>query len=245
MAATFLFHMEPAKWAAWGDLLYSVQTGASAFDHVHQMDFFDYLAQHADLANVFQTAMTTNTARSGSTIVEAYPFTDIQRLVDVGGGQGLLLATILQAHPTMHGILFDRPEVMGAAETLAEAGVAERCEIVGGDFFKAVPAGGDAYLLRHIVHDWDDAHAITILKNCRSVLPSTGKVLVVERAIPADPKEALPILALDLEMLVTFAASERTEAEYRSLFAAADLRLSAVIPLDDFGSFCLFEAVPA
>lgn len=243
---TVLMHLAPYKWEPWGHLLHSVQTGGTAFHHVHGMKPFDYLDQHPEDASIFQQAMTNNTAWSGTTITQAYDFTGIECLVDIGGGQGLLLATILQAYPTMRGVLFDRPNVVkGALAAMETAGVALRCEIVGGDFFATVPAGGDAYVLRLIIHDWDDAHAVAILKSCRSAMRQAGRVLIVERMIVPDYRQALPVLHLDLEMLVNVGGKQRTTEEYRALFAAADLRLSAVIPLGDTAQFSVFEGVPA
>ena len=146
----------------------------------------------------------------------------------------------------MHGVLFDRPEVVaGAPATLEAAGVSERCQIVGGDFFEAVPAGGDAYVLRQILHDWDDVRATKILENCRRAMQGPGKVLVVERAIAPDFRQALPALRLDLEMLVNLGGLQRTEAEYTALFAAAGFRLSAVAPVGNGAQFSVFEGVPA
>jgi hypothetical protein len=162
----------------------------------------------------------------------------------VGGGHGLLLATILRAHPAMRGVLFDRPEVVAGA-ALEEAGVADRCEVVGGDFFADVPPGGDAYLLRQIVHDWDDAEAAVILANCRRALRPPGRLLVVERAVAADYRQALPELHLDMEMLVNLGGLQRTDSEYAALFVATGFRLSRIVPLGDAAHFSVFEALPA
>jgi O-methyltransferase domain len=239
-----LMLLDESKWEAWGRLMYSVRTGETAFDHVHGIGMFDYLHAHPDSAAIFNAAMTSNTAQSGAGITGAYDFSGIRRLVDVGGGHGLLLATVLQGYPAMHGVLFDRPEVTaGAAALLEEAGVAERCEVVSGDFFAAV-APGDAYILRQIVHDWDDARATAILANCRRTMQGPGRVLVVERAIASDYRQALQVLHIDLEMLVNLGGLQRTEAEYRALFAAAGLQLSAVVPLGDPQQFSVFEGVP-
>ncbi len=246
MCSTALMHLDRAKWQSWGDLMHSVRTGDTAFELVHGIGTFDYMERHPDTEEIFQQAMTSNTRRSGTAITRAYDFTGIQRLVDVGGGHGLFLATILGAYPAMRGVLFDRPEVVvGAQVALQEAGVAERCEVVSGDFFVEVPAKGDAYVLRQIIHDWDDARAIKILESCRRAMRETGKVLVVESALTPDCQESLPTLHLDLEMLVNYGGSQRTEAEYSTLFAAAGLRLSAVVPLGDAARFSVFEAVRA
>ena len=239
-------NLDDSRWQAWGQLLHSVRTGATGFDQAHGMGLFDYLRAHPEIGAQFNQSMTDDTARSGDAIVRAYNFSGIRRLVDVGGGHGLMLATILRAYPAMRGVLFDQPEVVaGAPQVLAGAGVADRCEVVGGDFFAAITPAADAYLLRYIIHDWDDSRATAILTNCRRALAGSGKVLVLERTIAPDYKEAVPVLQLDLQILVMLGGKERTEAEYSTLFAGAGLQLSAVCPLGDSGQFSVFEGVPA
>lgn len=246
MRPTVLMHLDPSKWQSWGQLLHSVQTGGTTFHQVQGVEIFDYLNQHPDAARIFQQAMTSNTSWSGTAITRAYDFSGIGRLVDVGGGHGLLLATVLKAYPAMRGVLFDRSDVIaGASAVLERAGIADRCEVVGGDFFAEVPAGGDAYILRQILHDWDDARAVKILETCRRAMNSVGKVLVVEGVIASDYRQALPVLQLDLEMLVNYGGRQRTEAEYRELFAVAGLRLGAVVPLSDLLQLSVFEGVLA
>jgi hypothetical protein len=241
-----LMLLEPCHWQPWGDLLHSVRTGEPAFDHVHGMGTFDYLREHPDSGELFHRAMTSNTARSGDAITRAYDFSGVRSLVDVGGGHGLLLATVLRAYPAMRGVLFDLPEVVaGAAPALEAAGIADRCAVVGGDFFAAVAPGGDAYVLRQIIHDWDDARAAAILTNCRRAMRDGGMVLVVERAIAPDHRQAMAELHLDMEMLVNVGGIQRTEAEHRALFAASGLRLSAVVPLGDTQHYSVYEGVSA
>jgi hypothetical protein len=245
MGSTALMHLDSARWRSWDDLLYSVRTGEIAFPRVHGVEIFDYLRQHPDAAEVFQQAMTANTTRSGAAIMQVYDFSGVERMIDVGGGHGLFLATILQAYPALRGVLFDQPEVVESASTnLAAAGVADRCEIVSGDFFVEVPQGGDLYLLRQIIHDWDDARATLILTNRRRAMPPSGKVLVVEGVVSEDYQQSLPVLQLDLEMLVNYGGRQRTEVEYSALFAAAGLQLGKVSSLGDPGHFSLFEALP-
>jgi hypothetical protein len=245
MRSTVLMHLDLPRWLSWGHLLESVQTGETMFKRAHGLEVFEYLGQHPDAAETFQQAMTANTARSGMALLRAYDFSGLGCVVDVAGGQGLLLATILQAHPAMRGVLFDQPMVIaGAQATLETAGVAERCEVVSGDFFDTIPAGGDAYILRQILHDWDDARAAKILENCRRAMGAAGKVLVIEGVIVPDYRKALPVLQLDLELLVNYGGRQRAEAEYAALFAAAGFRLSAVVPLHDLGQFSIFEGVP-
>ncbi len=241
-----LMNLDPPKWLAWGDLLHSLRTGEAAFPHVHGMEYFDYLHTHPEATKIFQDAMTSNTAPLGAAMTRAYDFTDVRRLVDVGGGHGVFLATILHASPVLQGVLFDRPEVVACASALlGAAGIAERCEVLSGDFFASVPADGDLYVLRRILHDWDDARATQILANCRRAMGASGKVLVIESAIAPDYRQALPVLEVDLEMLVNLGGRQRTEAEYSALFAAAGFHLSAVIPLADAAPFSVFEGVPA
>jgi len=243
---TALWLIGGPAWQSWGHLLHSVRTGETAFQQVHGMGLFDYFAQHPDSAATFHAAMTSNTAGSGTAITTAYDFSGIRRLVDVGGGHGLLLATVLRAHPTMRGVLFDRPEVVASATAvLEEAGVADRCEIVGGDFFSDALPVGDAYILRQIIHDWDDARATEILANCRRAMQEASRLLVVERAVDPDPRRALSVLHLDLQMLVNVGGIQRTDAEYRVLFSGAGFRLTTVVPLRDAATYCVFEGVPA
>jgi len=238
--------LDEPRWQAWGQLLHSVRTGEIGFDHYHGMGLFDYLGAHPANAASFNRAMTSNTALSGTAITRAYDFSGVRRLVDIAGGHGLLLATILQAYPAMRGVLFELPEVVaGASAVLREMGVADRFDVVGGNFFSDVIPSGDAYILRQIIHDWDDPRATAILANVRCAMQGAGKVLVVERTIAADYRQALSVLHLDVQMLVLLGGCERTEAEYGALFAASGLQLSAVVPLGDTEQFSIYEGVPA
>jgi hypothetical protein len=238
------FLLTEFEWTPWGRLIHSVRTGETAFDHVHGMGPFEYFRKNAEASAVFNSAMTSLSARSGTGIVELYDFSGHRNVVDVGGGHGFLLATILRANPTMRGVLFDLPDVVaGAGHVLENFAVRDRCEVVGGSFFDPLPKGGDAYVLRQIVHDWDDDRALAILRNCRAAMTRTGKVLVIERQIVPDHREAMRVLYADLEMLVNVGGMERTDAEYRSLFEKAGFRLTTIVPLRDFGGFSVFEGV--
>jgi O-methyltransferase domain/Dimerisation domain len=238
------FLLSEFEWTPWGRLIHSVRTGETAFDHVHGMGSFEYFMKNAEASAVFNAAMTSLSARSGTGIVERYVFSGLRNVIDVGGGHGFLLATILRANPTMRGVLVDLPDVVaGAGQVLENFAVRDRCEVVGGSFFDALPKGGDAYVLRQIVHDWDDDRALAILRNCRAAMTRTGKVLVVERQIVPDHREAMRVLHVDLEMLVNVGGMERTDAEYRSLFEKAGFRLTTIVPLMDAGGFSVFEGV--
>lgn len=219
---------------AWGGFLESVRTGQTAFDDVFGVSLFDFLAEHPDRGQLFDRAMTANSQTMADQIVDAYDFSGLRTIVDVGGGQGLLLAAILRRHPSAKGILFDRPHVLEQAkEVLKEAAVADRCSVVGGDFFQTVPEGADCYLMKAIIHDWDDERSRIILSNCRKAMAPHGRVLVIDRVIPErleptflDERATL----MDLNMLVLTGGRERTEAEFKELFASAGLSLREIFP---------------
>lgn len=242
MRAHAIFQGEQA-YRAWGELLYSVRTGAPAFDHLFGASHFEYLAQHAEAAAVFNATMSANTARSVASTVSAYAFPASGVVVDIGGGHGALIAAILQANPGLRGVLFDMPHVVeGAAPILEEAGVAERCARVGGDFFSPPLPSGDVYTLRQIIHDWDDERSVIILRHCAQAMAADGKVLVIEAIIPPG-NEPSRIKFLDLQMLVMTGGQQRTEEEYRQLYAAAGLHLTRVIPAGS--EFSIVEGVRA
>jgi hypothetical protein len=218
----------PSFWASWGDLLTSVRTGEVAFPRVHGMDRWNYLARHPEEGAVFDAAMTANTALESEAVVGGYDFSAFGVVADVGGGAGGLLATLLAAHPSMRGILFDRLQVVAVAPALlARAGVAERCEVVGGDFFESVPEGADAYVLKSVIHDWEDEQGVAILRTCRSAMADRATLLLVERVIrPGNAPD--PAKFMDLLMLVMNGGRERTADDFARLLAAAGFRLANV-----------------
>ena len=211
-------------WAPWGNLEHSVMTGEAAFDRVFGMQVFEYLVKHPEVGNSFNVWMTRLSEMTDPALMESYDFSTINKVVDIGGGHGSLLASILKANPTLKGVLFDLPEVVEAAREI-DAGVAERCEIIGGDFFESVPAGGDAYILKQIIHDWNDDLSIKILQNCHKAMAGNGRVLVIDAVIQPGNVPDLNKL-IDLQMLIlTHGGRERTEFEFRSLFEAAGFEL--------------------
>jgi hypothetical protein len=230
-------------WRAWGDLPHGVQAGQSAFEHLYGMTNFAYWAQHPEAQTIFDTAMTSRGAEQDAAILASYDFAGIDTLVDVGGGRGSLLAAVLNAHPGMRGVLVDRPEVVpGATQYLAEAGLNGRSAVAVCDFFAAVPGGGDAYVLKSVLHDWDDERALTILRNCRRAMPNHGRLLVVEWVIPPGNTPSFGKL-LDLLMLVwTPGGKERTVDEFRALLAAAGFELTGITPTR--AGVSALEAVP-
>jgi hypothetical protein len=230
----------PAMHRAWDDLLYSVETGNVAFDHAFGMGAFDYMAQHPEEAAIFNQAMVGGTTQTAAAVADAYDFTPFGTIVDVGGGHGALLIAILKANPKLRGALFELPHVTeGARKAIEAAGLASRCEVVAGDFFQAVPEGGDAYILKSVIHDWDDTRSATILRHCHRVMAPQAKLLLVEVAMPdrVDPSPAAQIIAgSDVNMLVNVGGRERTEAEFRALFDTAGFKLNRIIPTETLPS---------
>jgi hypothetical protein len=215
---------------AWGGLLDSVRTGQPAFETLTGQSYFTYLAEHPEKAEIFDAAMTALNDRKTLAMLEVYDFSGFGVLADVGGGNGSTLVRILGRYPRAHGLLFDLPGVVGRARAqLERAGMATRCRVVGGSFLETVPAGADAYLLRHILHNWDDEHAVAILRNIRRAIEPGAKLLVVERVIPPGNDPLFGKL-MDLTMLVVHGGLERTEEEFRMLFELAGFRLSRVVP---------------
>ena len=224
--------MGEEHYRCWTDLLYSVETGQTAFEHVYGEPVFDYLATHPHPAKVFDGAMTAVHGAETGAMLAVYDFSPVGTLVDVGGGNGTLLTAVLKKYRSMRGILFDRPDVIERARAnLKAAGLDQRCQAVAGSFFDSVPPGGDAYLMRHILHDWDDDQCLTILRNCRKVMPKAGRLLVIESVIPPGNEPFFGKL-LDVNMLVIPGGMERTASEYRDLFARAGFALSRTVPTD-------------
>jgi hypothetical protein len=217
-------------WQAYGELMYSVKTGEIAHNKVQGMSSFEFFAKNEEVGNIFNRAMTNLSLLSAPAIAEGYDFSGIGKLVDIAGGHGLLLATILKANPHLQGVLFDLPFVIeGSGELLESEGVAGRIEKVSGDFFESVPAGADAYMMKHIIHDWNDEQSIKILQNIHRAMNDDGKVLIVEMVVPKG-NEPSPAKGLDIVMLTIEGGKERTEKEYRELLDAASLRLTRIIP---------------
>jgi hypothetical protein len=227
----FVIMLGEEQYRAWGEFMHSVQTGDSSFEHIYGMNIYEYLAQNPEPAKIFDESLTNFSVLESATIAASYDFSSIQTLVDVAGGQGLLIASILKSNPTLKGVLFDQPHVIERAKRFLEAeGVLERCQLAAGSFFESVPEGGDAYILKHIILDWDDERAIGILKRCHKVMPDNGKVLVAEQVIPPGNQPFMGKF-LDLHMLaVTSGGRERTEAEYRALFEKAGFKLTRIVP---------------
>ena len=223
-----VFTAEPSQWRAWGALLHSVKTGENAFRAVHGTDVWQYRAEHPEQNAIFNAAMTGNSRRVDSAVVEACALEGTPTVVDVGGGEGSLLSALLRTYPGARGVLFDQPHVLAAStRVLEQAGVGSRCRVVGGDMFDAVPAGADVYVMKYIVHDWQDAEALRVLASCRRAMGSTAVLWIVDRLVGA-PNEDPAVKLADLHMLVSPGGVERTPDEMRALIEAAGLRLVEV-----------------
>jgi hypothetical protein len=216
---------------ALGQLLHSVKAGQTAFDSVYNMGLFKYFGQNVAAGRLFDQAMTGVTQGAAEAVLEAYDFSGIDTIVDVGGGQGALIMSILKKYPEMRGILFDLPAVIQRAKaSLTEEVVLARCELVAGDFFHQVPGGGDAYIMKAVIHDWDDDQALTILRNCRQAMSENGKLLLVDNVVLSGNKGA-PEKVNDLLMMAFTGGINRTQPEYESLLASSGFSMSRLIAM--------------
>jgi hypothetical protein len=223
-----LFIAAPPVWAAWGNLLHSVQTGESAFEHTFGMRLFSYMTDHPELGAAYNNWMARQSELQNGAVLASYDFSIHRKVVDVGGGQGATLAAILEANPHLTGVLFDLPQVVNKA-TLPSS-IAQRGEIVAGDMLESLPADGDAYLLKRVLMDWSDELATKVLTNCRDAMVEHGKVLVIEPIMPEGNEPSVSKF-LDMTMLVMQGGGRiRTQDEHRALFEAAGLELTRVIP---------------
>jgi SAM-dependent methyltransferase len=226
---------------SWGHLLHSTQTGEPGFQKRYGAPFFQYMTEHPERHAIYDAAMMVHGIAETQPMLDAYDFSAFRTVVDVGGGNGRMLAALLQRHPAVRGILFDLPAVAQRARpTLAELGLSDRCQVVGGDFFVSVPAA-DAYVLRHIIHDWSDDKAAKILRNCRKAMNPGGRILLVESVIPPLNEPCFGKW-LDLMMLIVD-GRERTREQYEQVFSQAGLNLNRIVPTAH--EISIIEAVPA
>jgi len=224
-----------------------VRTGAPAFDKVFGTSVWTHRKEHPELSECFNAFTSSVQLRTVGALVSGYDFSKHSCIVDVGGGHGNLVAGVLEKHTHARGIVFDLPHVVeGATTALEKAGVRARCLLVGGSFFESVPRGGDICLLKHILHDWDDADCVAILRNCRAAMDPSGVVLVLETPMPeGDMNGARAIVMSDLHMMAVLGGRERTLAEYRALFDAAGLRFTRCIATTEGAPSILESEVPA
>ena len=231
---------------ALNDLLGSIRTGEAAFNRIHGRGWWEHFAEQPETEAIHQQALASHVAGVVPSLLDAYDFTGIDTLVDVGGGYGALLARILQAYPAMRGVLFEQPHVAAqAGATLEKAGVASRCTTIAGDFFRAVPEGGDVYLMMRIMRDWDDERAAAILARCRAAMRPDARLLLVEMIVPPGNAPSISKIA-DLFLLAILpGARDRTEPEFRALLDGAGFRLTRIVPTNAPLPFSVIEAAPA
>ena len=232
--AAVLFTAGDMAWQLWADVLESVRTGHAVVERAFGKNIFERHAENSEEGALFNQAMASFSAAFSAPLMAAYDFGSFHRIADIGGGTGRLLADILAAHRNARGVLFDLPNVVaGAPAVLATSGVKARCDIVGGSFFDSLPSGADAYIVRAILHDWDDDRAIAILANCRKAMAPSATLLIVERVLPerAEQGRAAEAYLVDLEMLVQAPGGrERTESEFRAILSAAEFTMTRIVP---------------
>lgn len=215
---------------AWGELMYSIETGKIAFDKLFGMPCFEFLSQNVEQAKTFDAAMVGVHGRETAAMTDAYDFATFGTLADIGGGNGSLITSVLKKHTSLKGILYDLPGVTERAKSnLAKDGLADRCQVIGGSFFESIPSGADAYLMRHIIHDWDDEKSTTILRNVHKVIKDSGRLLLIEGVISEDNSPSFGKL-LDLTMLTIPGGKERTASEFRDLLKQSGFELKRIIP---------------
>jgi len=234
LRAAAIFFGDERNWHAWGKLERSVMSGEPVRGPRGTQVFLEESARDPEGAALFNAAMTSLTSAFDAAVTAAYDFSRLGTLVDVGGGQGALISSILAANPALRGILFDIPPVIESARgRIGEAGLAGRCELVAGDFFASVPAGGDAYVLKWVIHDWDDERSVAILRNCHRAMARDGRLLLVERVVPEridQSADTQGIVLGDLNMLLWTGGRERTAAEYGALLASAGFTPAGIVP---------------
>ena len=235
---------EEPHWRVYGNMLHSIKTGKAAWSAVHGEDVFPYLFQtNRELGEIFNRAMTSFSGQTIPAIAAAYDFSEVGVLADIAGGYGHLLAGIMKDHPQMFGVLFDLMPVCEEGKTFLEkAGVSERVSTVCGSFFDKVPVKADVYMLKHIIHDWDDAECVTILKNIRASMPDDAKILILDAVIP-DGVEPHFGKIMDMEMLVSPGGIERTADEFETLLNDSGLKLNRIIPTQSI--VAIVEAIKA
>ena len=241
--STVLAFCNPTFWRSWEEIVYSLQTGETGFAKTHGMPLFEFLARHPEAATHFSEAMVGYHGAETSAVADAYVFSGLKTIVDVGGATGNMLAAILSRYAGPRGVLFDRShDVHEATKLLKAHDVENRVTIESGDFFEGVPAGGDAYILSHIIHDWNEKQCLAILGHCRKVMKPDGRLLIVETVLPTGdaPHQGK---VQDMVMLVVPGGQERTEAEYTELLSKAGFRLRRVVPTASIVS--VVEALPA
>ncbi len=237
-----LRRFQPYWWAAVGEMEHSICTGESAFEKVHGVSFFQYLSGNSEIQSRFNEGMARTSDTDDAAIAAAYDFKKFSRIVDVGGGQGGLLSQILLVAPHSSGILFDQPQVVEQASRLKERGLSDRSERVGGNFFESVPGGADCYVIKGVLHDFNDDQCVTILSNCRKAVHANGRVLIANQDLPSPIDDPHPNLTMDIQMMTVLNGRERSEADWSELFRRSGLKIVDSYQTDVL--FTLIDGVP-
>jgi SAM-dependent methyltransferase len=231
------------QWEQWGALDYTIETGQRAFDHLFHMPIWDYLEQHPEDERIFSSGLTSFSRSLVPLIVQSYDFSGLHTVVDVGGGEGDLLVELLQHYPSLQGVLFERPTMLSVAhDHIANAHLLNRCDLMAGDFFQRVPQGMDAYIVREVLHDWDEQHCIDILQSCHKAMRPDSRLLVVEHIAHPDDKRSFTKF-LGLQMMLEQEGHERTEDELRKIHEAAGFRIQRIIPIPE-PTTTIIESIP-
>jgi hypothetical protein len=233
---------EEWMWRPWGALLESARSGKTAFNHLYGEGTFDWFAKHPEAGRLFDAGQAGSTSATAKAVTDAYDFSNVRRVVDVGGGDGTLLAAVLRANPATTGVVFDLPGVVAAAKNTFDRSLIARAEFAGGNFFTAVPSGAELYLMKLILHDWNDGDCQKILVNLRRAMAATSRVVVAEDLV-CGPNQACPAKQRDINMLVRTGGRNRTEQEYRDVLTRGGFRTTRVIPTAS--TLFLIEATPA
>ncbi|MBL8630041.1 MAG: hypothetical protein JNM81_10460 [Rhodospirillaceae bacterium] len=231
---------QDVMWDTYKKIPHTIRTGEPAFTEAFGADFFDYLSAHPDIGARFDAAMAMQSAPENAAVARAYPFGDFKSVVDVAGGRGGFMTELLKTYPNLRGVLFDQQYVLDQPNHVRDAGLLTRCELVGGSFFETVPQGGDVYVLKRILHDWDDDTAVRILKTCAKAMSSRAKIVVVDAVIkPGNDPD--PNKALDMGMMILLKGRERTADDFAKVYAAAGLQLTRIIPTGAPSTMSLVE----
>lgn len=242
MRKIILWNCSPMFWRSWGELLHTLSTGEVAFQHAYGKGFFEHLDANPADSELFNVSMTRMTTEDAETMLTAFDFSEYTSVVDIGGGHGTLITAILQRYEDLHGAIFDLPQVVEGTQAIIESeGLSDRCQVIGGDFFQQVVSGYGLYIMKDIVHDWDDVQAIRILQKTHEAMSENARLLIMERIVPPN-NEMHGSKWVDLTMMLVTGGKERTREEYQALLSQAGFEITRIIPTD--AAYSIIETKP-